>query len=394
VTKCSPAGALLLAILLYGPLLCAQQNSPPPLPIVDQIKKAVVFVQTNWSDENGKPQHEFGTAFWVFVEVPELGKNGDGNPQGYYCLVTAKHMIRQKNSDGTPGSYAESMTVRYNTKNPVDSSGRKWNSFDLTITDPRKDLVWFVDEQDPAADVVATIAFPPADADYMTIGEDTFATKDFVKQQQVNENDEVLFAGLFTNYPGASQNYPIVRHGKLALLPNEDIATDPQKPDKHTQVYFAEVASFGGNSGSPVFVRLDPFRETTAVGGRLAYSYRLLGVMQGFFSDADAKQNSGIATVVPADKILDVLSGASAKAYSDRVIANYYASESDWDNAAVRFGDAINLLTAIYPDSSQLVVTLRDYATMLHQAKRESESAAMMAKAQALDRTTARHAEP
>ena len=101
--------------------------------------------------------------------------------------------------------------------------------------------------------------------DYKTIQSDLFATKDLLQKQHVNENDEILFTGLFAWNPGAKKNYPIVRHGKLARLAEERIPLDRTNPTKTVEVHLADVMSFGGNSGSPVFLRLGGVREGSTV---------------------------------------------------------------------------------------------------------------------------------
>jgi hypothetical protein len=138
----------------------------------------------------------------------------------------------------------------------------------------------------------------------------------------------VFFTGLYANYPGNKRNFPIVRHGKLALVTNERIPIDSRDHNKTEDLILAEVTSFGGNSGSPVFVRIGGIREggTTPLAG---YSYYLLGVMQGFFSESadilfditamhgTVSQNSGIAAVIPAEKISQILATPRAKAMTD-----------------------------------------------------------------------------
>jgi len=355
---------------------------------IDQIKKTVVFLQTSWLDFSNGPNQQpqikstVGTAFLIFVPVPELAKDASGNGRGLDFLVTAKHMIRQKTPDNQPGPYANKVLVRFNTLAPVDATGKRWNSFDAKVLDERGDLQWFVDDSDPVADVALTPIFLDQTAEYKTIPSDDFATKSFVAEQHVNENDEVLFTGLFTGYFGAQKNYPIVRHGRLALLPGEDVAIDPAKPDKKSQIYLAEVSSFGGNSGSPVFLRLGTLREELTINRKLGYTYHLLGIMRGFFPDEEGKQNTGIALVVPADKILEILSGERIKAYIARAVAEDRAAKGDLKTAEAKFQESVDVLEKQAPESSQLVATLRSFAAMLQQAKRGDDGKGMLSKAQ------------
>lgn len=397
----------LLCVVACSSMLWAQATVAPQATTetnLDQMKRTVVFLETHWLDstahemggQGGLPQRKsiVGTGFLIFVQIPELGKDSDGNGLGLDYLVTTKHMIRQQTA-GQAGPYAKDVTVRFNTVKPVDSTGKRWDTFDSDIVDPRGDLQWIVDDSDPVADVALIPVFLGQNADYKTIGPDFFATKELDARQHFDENDEVLFTGLFTGYFGAQKNYPIVRHGKLALLPGEDVAIDPAKPDKKSQIYLAEVTSFGGNSGSPVFLRTTPLRESVNVKRELGYNYYLLGVMKGFVSDQEAKQNSGIALVVPVDKIVEILSGDRVRAHVARAIAKARVSQGDFKGGEVKLREAIAILEGRAPESSQLVATLRDYAALLTASRRGDEARAMLTRAQGIaDRPVSKVPEP
>lgn len=80
-----------------------------------------------------------------------------------------------------------------------------------------------------------------------------------------------------------------------------------------------ETTSFGGNSGSPVFFKLNPNREPN----KLIFGppkYLLAGIMEGYFGAEfdtcviETKnsikipfQNTGIAAVTPAYQLLEIL---------------------------------------------------------------------------------------
>ena len=391
---------LILSVVLAASLSAIAQNTsitastnPPPAELaIDQIKKTVVFLQTSWLDlpplsasgaPNARPrfQQSVGTGFLIFVAIPELGKAPSGLDRGVDFLVTAKHMIQQETTDHQAGPYALKTTIRYNTLATVPGTDRHWDSFDAQILDQRGDLAWFVDDLDPIADVALTPIQLDQNAEFKTVGEESFAKKSVLTAQHVNENDELLFAGLFTGYFGALKNYPIVRHGRLALMPGEDIAFECTKPDKKSQIYLAEVMSFGGNSGSPVFLRLGGIREGIGNNFVSGYSYFLLGLMKGFVSDEEAKQNTGIAMVVPVDKINEVLAGDRVKAYFDSVVANDKTATGDLKSAEEKFREGIAILEKQATDGSQLVATLRGYAAMLQKANRSEDARSVLQKA-------------
>jgi hypothetical protein len=90
--------------------------------------------------------------------------------------------------------------------------------------------------------------------------------------------------------------------------------------DYEADLYLVETGSYGGNSGAPVFFYLGSDREPGALilGPPVL---KLAGVMSGTFLDiqpirtletariAVAPSNMGIAAVVPAYKVLEILSG-------------------------------------------------------------------------------------
>jgi hypothetical protein len=125
---------------------------------------------------------------------------------------------------------------------------------------------------------------------------------------------------------------PIVRFGRVAKLPQERVNFFGAPEE----LMLAEVFSFGGNSGSPVFYYEGIERE----GGNSIVigppTIKLAGVMQGFFfgnerpigsaaasggATVQSPQgtipvfppNSGIAAIIPAQKILDILNHPELK---------------------------------------------------------------------------------
>jgi tetratricopeptide (TPR) repeat protein len=200
----------------------------------------------------------------------------------------------------------------------------------------------------------------------------------------VNENDEILFTGLFDWNPGAKKNYPIVRHGKLASLFEERIPLDRSNPSKTVEVHLADVMSFGGNSGSPVFLRLGGLREAT--NALTPYSYYLLGVMKGFFPEglnfsievAEMKgsvaQNSGIAAIIPADKILNLLDSPRGRAYRELVFANSEVTKGKFAEAEKSYIKAIEILQTSAPRHSDFLAALDEYAHFLRTRNRSSEA--------------------
>jgi hypothetical protein len=383
---------LMFFILISCTSAFAESTASTQEIIINNIKKTVVFIQTNW--ENSTTQNildamkqplmksQTGTGFLIFVPIPELGKDASGNQYGWYFLVTAKHMIWQSTSDHKMGPYAKNMTVLFNKTTSNNPSGQLRDESNIDILDSRGDLRWFVDRSDPVADIaLSSIIIDKNYVDFESFPQERFATKSIVLEKKINENDEVLFSGLSTIFIGSKKIYPIVRHGHLALLPGEDIPVDPDRLDKKTQIYMAEVTSFGGNSGSPVFLRLGGVRESVGVTFE-GFSYYLLGVMSGYYPDIETQYNSGIALIVPADKINDILASDLVKAFFAKIIASEKTTNGDLKVAEAKFKESIDILERQAPESSQLVETLEAYANMLQNAKRIEDSRRMRTKAQ------------
>lgn len=162
---------------------------------------------------------------------------------------------------------------------------------------------------DPAADITA------------------FDVEDFFDESNNPENigpgDEVFFPGLFWPVPGTNKIMPLVRHGNLAMLPDQQI----QGSDGYADTYLIEARSIGGMSGSPVFVRetvVLPVKRSDFEADRVMMhgggKFKLLGLAKSHWDVQESKINDpyvqndprhgvnmGIAQVVPARKILEVL---------------------------------------------------------------------------------------
>jgi hypothetical protein len=186
----------------------------------------------------------------------------------------------------------------------------------------------------PDGDDVAICAFGLAD-DHRQIA---FVPESFLLSQEAQDyqhfapGDEVFFVGRFMGHDGKQRNTPTARFGNLAMSDPEPIWHEGSGLSQES--FLVELRSLPGYSGSPVFayyaaphIRLDkPWDE----GGEpiRGFEYQaienvwLLGVdwchlyseervrqpdgvkvPEGYF----VKQNSGMAGVVPAWKLLDLL---------------------------------------------------------------------------------------
>jgi len=419
---------LLLGLLLFtNPSTAQTQPAPsattPPQSaqtqpehaesIIDQIKKCVVFLQGYYQrdeavNNNGKTSSQpvsmqlSGTGFLIFVPDPRLGKDEKGNDIGSYYLVTNRHMIREpgiENGKLGEGPYFKNIVIRFNLNN-ASSDGSRLANIVSPVVDGTGSLYWFTDTKDDQVDLaIIPISLNPDTVDFKALAPSQFATKDVISREHIDENDEVLFAGLFAGSPGSKQNYPIVRHGRIARLDSERIPLDGRHPEITVDAHLADVMSWGGNSGSPVLVRMTPLRESAP----LSYGtrYFLLGVMQGYFSQGtefaidvgqikgEAQQNTGIAFIIPADKINEVLDTPRARANREMILANRKLQQGDREDAEQYYRSALNILTQTAPSHSDTANTMNLLANLLETNGKSGE--AMLYRKQAQRILNAKH---
>jgi hypothetical protein len=289
------------------------------------LKKTVAFVygQAHVKDPQGNMRllnGPLGTAF--FVAYPD---SRGGPDYGFIYIVTAKHVLKDELVD----KYLKSVRIRMNKR---DGAGIALTDIDVSDADGK--LRWFDDKDDPNADIAVALAFPdPAAVDYLTVPLSLFADSAFLKKQNVIEGDQVYLVGLMPQFTGENHNFPVVRHGYIALLSDELI---PMAPNVKEHVYALELGSWPGQSGSPVFLSLGGVRGASIMAGE---SYSLLGVMLGYVQNerpfdiapTDSgfigdSSNVGISYVLPASEILKVLNSKDAQAQRDADIQKRIAA--------------------------------------------------------------------
>jgi len=260
-------------------------------PIPSEVKAVVAFIFIK--NEEGKLIAN-GTGFFVGVRNPS-------NPDSFSVyLVTAKHVLYEQNTT----DFLNIVFLRLNKKEggsqigviPIVTEGEKRNVFT---------------HSDSSVDIVVIPFLPDQEKiDFKFLPDDSITTKEEFKELKIREGSDVFFTGLFTPYPGAERNYPIVRFGRVALITDEKIEWQGELMD----LYLIEAGSYGGNSGSPVFFYLGSDREpgSIMIGSPIL---KLAGVMKGTFLDAHeikvvetkevpiAVSSMGIAAVVPGYKL-------------------------------------------------------------------------------------------
>jgi len=277
----------------------------------EQLRKTVGFLRVTYRDDASHMQVT-GTCFFVYVEDKRLGEN-----RGFTYLVTNRHMAQPGIERGVVYP-VDQVFIRMNLTSP--HSGNESVEEQIPIG-PR--LHWFFPDDDSIDLAVLQVDPDQSKYDFQIIPESLLATPNQISSFVVEPGDSVVFAGYFYQFPGQKRIEPIVRQGILAMMPEEMVSTTLQKPG---QLFLADAHAFHGNSGSPLFVKLGGSRHGQLIAGE---NYLLIGVISGYYPEGESfsvpaaavlsgevHDNSGIATVVPAEDLLKLLD--STKLQSDR----------------------------------------------------------------------------
>jgi hypothetical protein len=316
----------------------------PPADILmrvpDDVRKCVVFL----GKEVGVEKVYGGTAFFV-------GISSKTTPLHFMYLVTAKHC-----ADALEGI---DFWVRVNSK-----------SGDVLELKANSNARWFRHPVDPDHVDVAVLPFLyQSDIDATHINLYSFYTKALAPT--IGTGDEVFITGLFALAKGAQRNMPIVRMGNIAMMPDDKI---PVKKFGEIDAYLIEARSSGGVSGSPVFVRetmvanqSDSQEDVHGVSSK----FWLLGLMNGHWEIDPAKLNDvvirgvdigvnlGIAIVVPAYKIVEVLR-------HPELVEMRKFIENDW-----KATQQTSKLDTAFPPSKEKTFTKDDFESALKKVSRK-----------------------
>jgi len=118
----------------------------------------------------------------------------------------------------------------------------------------------------------------------------------------IGVGDDVFAVGVLGVRYAQEENAPLVRTGNIAMIPHEPMLVRLQSgPDLRMRLYLTEFRSGGGLDGAPVFAR------PRAQGGVGAPALALLGTLIGRWVDEHAENDLGLAKVLPAQLLKDLL---------------------------------------------------------------------------------------
>jgi hypothetical protein len=132
-------------------------------------------------------------------------------------------------------------------RDPVIRLNRKDGKIECFETKCR-DWILHSDGDDIA---VLPFRFRYSEMDYWSVPSDFFLTPEVVSREDVGIGDDTFMVGRFVNHEGREKNAPAVRFGNIAMMPKEKIAS-PYGIDQES--FLVEVRSLPGYSGSAVFL--------------------------------------------------------------------------------------------------------------------------------------------
>jgi hypothetical protein len=254
----------------------------------DKYRECVCFLCTEDVDnESTSRKTAHGTAFFVKVPVDQ-----DSNK---IYLVTARHNVEESRNEGKT-LYAK-LNIKSGGVEYVPIPEGSWTSHGTTDVA----LVPFQLEERFRIEFVHF---------------DHFANDSYIRLNGVDVGDDLFLPGLFTPYSQSEQAEPIGRFGRVSLgLRKISVNLNSGSFPTRVDAYLAETQSWSGESGSPVFHCKWPFSNRQRIDLNDPRGPRLLGLLHGHFpikqkshkKDDAVDLNSGIAIVIPANPIIELL---------------------------------------------------------------------------------------
>lgn len=277
--------------------------------IDEQLTSGTAFLSTREETEEGCTFHPQGTAFFIGELLPK------GRAINY--VVTARHVIDSTMPNG-------SLWVR------CGSSGEQKR----TLFELPHDSWWL----HPTTDIaVAPLSIPLEDYGLRFLPLGALANTEWIQEHDVGIGDRVIASGLFWQHIGQLGDAPMVRFGRIALVPEEPVRVSAQGPlpSMEFPAILVELGAWNGQSGSPVFVYFST--DCDLFSGQTPRTQipnpRLLGILSGHHiisqkisslpGDPDntpVPVNSGISVVVPATGIFEVLAQDQAVEFRSEFI--------------------------------------------------------------------------
>lgn len=262
------------------------------------LRKAVAYIFSGEArGEQVVSARPLGTGFLVAVPHHEVKE------RVWPYFVTAKHVLKLDSK-----RYRREIFVKVNLRDWSPSSSQSGvRVISFPVTDTEGNLQWTI-HSNPAVDVAVIQRFPRyKEYEVRSVPTKAFMTQEQIREARIVEGYELFFPCFTPEIPQRKRNNPVIRFGRIALISNEDFVTS----EGNVKFLFAECFPFGGNSGSPVFikVRIESGED----------KYALIGIMKGHFNVVQPvsiqqtqpylslRQHMGIAAIIPVDYLREIL---------------------------------------------------------------------------------------
>lgn len=264
----------------------------------DDFLKCVAFLYA-WDGIDAAVAAPRATAFYIAAPVGDTA----GNYHQAYA-VTARHVISMAREAGLSLFVRMALPDGSTSDEPIELD--KWHLH-------------------PRSDVAIAAVFLKSDRAARCLRAENLMRIENARSTGVGLGDELFAIGLYSNRPGNARPLPISRFGHLVRMPDEPISLQVDSVTRSAPVdaYLAELASWGGQSGAPVFVHVSTSRIPGQLVWTAATGVSLLGLLHGheevlapvveirdgarFRVGGEVPLNAGISVVIPADHILDLL---------------------------------------------------------------------------------------
>jgi hypothetical protein len=266
------------------PRLIFHPKGEPLVKFPPEVLKCVAFLEV----QKEKTREVRGTTFFVSYNTAE----GLEDPDAWATFaITSKHVIENMKSVSVDGN----SHLRLNK--------REGGLASYAIPLSSWQVPWYGHNSDVA---IAPLELSFAEYDHLALPNHCFLDGEFISQNNWGVGDEVFFPGLFSGRPGNLSNIPVIRTGNIACMPAEKIKTQYSE----FRAYIIEARSFGGFSGSPIFISVDRSGSTYWMEDHhvpsTGISLFFLGYIQGHYNDENGL-NTGLALAVPSQNVLGAL---------------------------------------------------------------------------------------
>ena len=291
-------GQCLVAAVFVGFLFAENVYGQERSLVRDAIESAVYIYASSTSPCESvvppipprKALRPIGSGF-IAVLKPQVSVSAGGSVQTYPFLITARHVIGDR----------DSVIIRMNRS---DSPVFICVPVQL-VTEGKEQNVFF--SQRAEVDLIAIRLPEVPNAAYAAFDYSMILDEDLMKREGVSEGSDIFTVGYLFGYSGDQQNLSVVRFGKIALLSNEAWYQSDSPRNMFEQAYLAELQSERGLSGTPVMLRSPQLR----LDNDGTYRYRevkpyVIGVVKGGLRSW-VGGDQGITAIEPAYHLRQLL---------------------------------------------------------------------------------------